>query len=245
MHDLAGTSYGSTDPLGFPVLQHIESGTIFGESALDPAELYRIILFSGTTIGRTDVRQASPSLSGSSTGNTTLTAQLVRVCCIRGSSYGKTNLVLSLPMPIVGGTTLSGYLEHTEVLPACTPCDLKAFRYGQFLQRGDLTISIVGPCGVCINPYRVSYTLYQIFDNSCFIPVDPMVREPVKGGDIGEYYAVGYAGEGGQPGKWAIRWEYQIFFDGAVNTKVEFFLVQDAISAGIPDPDRICQKGWF
>lgn len=245
MHDLAGTSTGSSDILGFPTLQHLESGTIFGNTTAGPATLFRSLISSGTIIGRTDVRQAGPPSSGVSTGGSVLTGSLVRTLSLRGSIYGGTRLSLSMPMPIVGSTTIAGYLEHTEVLPACTSCDLKTFRYGQTLQRGDLALSVVGPCGVCINPYRVTYTLYQIFDNNCFIPVDPIVREPVKGGDMGEYYVVGYAGDGGQPGKWAIRWEYQIFFEGSVNTKIEMFFVQDAIAAGIPDPTRVCQKGWF
>jgi hypothetical protein len=43
--------------------------------------------------------------------------------------------------------------------------------------------------------------------------INPYHRVPIQA-DVGEYYATGYAGEGGQPGQWYVEWVLQEYFDG-------------------------------
>jgi len=64
--------------------------------------------------------------------------------------------------------------------------------------------------------------------------------------DVGLYYAVGTAGENGQPGDWVIQWACQQFFNGPVTTTEYQFQVVDVISSPIPrDPTcRTVKYGW-
>lgn len=86
------------------------------------------------------------------------------------------------------------------------------FKCGHLFQRGDLPIYVTDGFGSPFSPYSIKYTLFYSYCNR-LIAVFPCNRIPVQG-DIGEYYATGYAGEGGQPGQWYIEWVLQEYFDG-------------------------------
>jgi hypothetical protein len=83
----------------------------------------------------------------------------------------------------------------------------KVFRWLQLLQRGDLSIFFCDGGGN-FSPIAVVYSLYFVRPNGSRQPVGPQHKTPVSG-DVGEFYAVGRAGESGQPGNWVIEWKYQ------------------------------------
>lgn len=194
---------------------------------------------SGYSFGSSYVHLRKIELSGTSTGASTVTASPIRTRNSRGVSLGKETVLLSYPMPIICGSFLYGDLEVTK--PASCPT-ASLFRMGQLLQRGDISTLVMGCCGLAIDPYSISYTLYQISPGpDGWIPVDPILRYPVRGADIGEYYIVGHAGEGGQPGRWGIEWKWQVFFEGPINTMYAEFNVLP----GDTDTDACNRTGWF
>jgi len=83
------------------------------------------------------------------------------------------------------------------------------FKCGHLFQRGDLPIYIVDGSDSPFSPYSIKYTL--VYHQN--LKVYPCYRVPVQA-DVGEYYATGYAGEGGQPGQWYIEWTIQEYFQG-------------------------------
>lgn len=95
------------------------------------------------------------------------------------------------------------------------------FKCGHLFQRGDLPIYIVDGAGSPFSPYSIKYTLLyhpkprEHHGPHCshLIKVFPCHRMPVQA-DIGEYYATGYAGEGGQSGQWYVEWVFQEYFEG-------------------------------
>lgn len=89
------------------------------------------------------------------------------------------------------------------------------FKCGYLFQRGDLPIYIVDRVNSPFSPYSVKYTLIYQTSSQELLKVFPCNRMPVQA-DIGEYYATGYAGEGGQPGQWYIEWTLQEYFQGPI-----------------------------
>lgn len=94
------------------------------------------------------------------------------------------------------------------------------FKCGHLFQRGDLPIYIVDRNGFPFSPYHINYTLlyhhwskYHEPHYQDFLKVYPCHRVPVQA-NVGEYYATGYAGEGGQPGQWYVEWVLQEYFQG-------------------------------
>ena len=98
--------------------------------------------------------------------------------------------------------------------------------------------------GTYISPYQVTYALYQVVPGNQLVLIGPVARTPASG-TVGEYYATGVVGAGGQPGRWVVKWRYQVSYGGPTYEEAMEFDVQDAVMAGVPDPTRICKIGWF
>lgn len=120
----------------------------------------------------------------------------------------------------------------------------KTFRWMQLFQRGDLSIFFCDGDGT-VAPIQVVYSLYFVRLDGTRRPVGPSNRTPVSG-DFGEYYAVGSAGAGGQPGNWVIEWKYQRSIFHPVEVVEMSFMVLDAVLAQDPYDitDRKVKFGW-
>lgn len=120
----------------------------------------------------------------------------------------------------------------------------KTFRWMQLFQRGDLSIFFCDGDGT-VAPIQVVYSLYFVRLGGTRRPVGPPNREPVSG-DFGEFYAVGSAGAGGQPGNWVIEWKYQRSIFHPVEVVEMPFMVLDAVLAQDPYDitDRKVKFGW-
>ena len=142
-----------------------------------------------------------------------------------------------------GILTCSPVIEHTTPLRAIVS-DAKAFHYMQHLQRGDLPIHFSTATGSYV-PATVSYTLYQQRSDGTRKRVGPAKRIPVAG-SFGEFYAVGRAGESGQPGQWIIKWEYQQNYSFPVEEKEMAFQVVDAatLNCSLDTTVRVRKYGW-
>lgn len=120
----------------------------------------------------------------------------------------------------------------------------KVFRWQQLLQRGDLSV-FLGDGDGSVTPFQIFYNLYFVRLDGSRKLVGPQRRTPVFG-EFGEYYAVGRAGEGGQPGSWVIEWTYQRSTVHSVEKVTMPFTVLDAVLAQDPydATDRKVKFGW-
>jgi hypothetical protein len=101
---------------------------------------------------------------------------------------------------------------------------VREFRWQQVFVPGDLDIQIRDLNGNTIDPSAIGYTLYQREPGGSLRQVGQQGKRPVKA-DVGRYYVVGSAGEGGQPGEWVIVWSYQLTPQTAVITRERTFRV--------------------
>jgi len=168
----------------------------------------------------------------------------ITVVDLAGNSASMT-YELFLPGNIYGYGILTAHpvIEHTTALRAIV-AEPKAFQYMQRLQRGDLPVYFSTPTGAYV-PATVSYTLYQQRPDGTRKRVGPAKRIPVAG-SFGEFYALGRAGESGQPGQWVIRWEYQQNYSFPVEEKEMTFQVVDAATLNCPTDTtvRVRKYGW-
>jgi hypothetical protein len=242
--DVSGESLGTALLEGDPVRSLLMPGAVVGQAAGN-GTIVRTCITSGFIFGHGILTLWHDDLSGYVHGIGALSGIMVRCVGLHGFVIGSSRLVWSYPMPLRGFTTLAAYVEVFRVpLPICLRPPVRSYRWGQDLQRGDLAIWLRQVGGFAISPYRVTYTLYMVMSGGQLRLVGPPQREPARG-DVGEFYATGVAGAGGQPGRWVIKWYYQIFFNGPIYEESMEFDVLDAFMAGVPDPGRVCKRGWF
>lgn len=227
----------------------ILGGNSTGSTALSPASLQLTMIFSGQYVGSTTLSDDSiEDLSGNSTGSTALSPTNAQLTLnLSGTMVGSTSLAYSEPLPMVGVTTLSAYLEVTSgpPQPFCICPTGKEFRWGHVFTRFDLPLYLKDlTCTLRESPFEVKYAMYHLVDES-YVQAGPPCRIPVTQG-VGEFYATGTAGEFGQPGDWQIVWSVRVSFNSPVLTKTYSFRVVDAISSpitGDPTP-RHTKYGW-
>lgn len=189
-------------------------------------------------------------MAGSAQGTTTLTGECnpLGAGLAQGTATvtGAGGVLVFAAGQALGASFVQGQAEVYRIFPAVNAIvsPPKTFRYMQPFQRGDLPIFIATYQGP-VSPYRVTYTLFFIRPDSSTVQVGPSGRVPAQGVD-GEYYATGRAGEGSQPGRWLIRWEFQQFFHSPVQVKEMCFLVQDAVLSQDPldTTVRVMKYGW-
>jgi hypothetical protein len=157
----------------------------------------------------------------------------------------------SIPLPLNGFGTLSGFAELVQVpRPFCPPRHDKVFRFGYILTRGDLELRVCDAAGNTFAPVVVLYAFYQIVAGGQRMLVGPPNRRPAtdtSGGKVGRYYATGTAGELGQPGEYVIVWRYQRSWWTPTMTFEEHFKVVDEVTSGDPGAlnGRCCKYGWL
>jgi hypothetical protein len=117
-----------------------------------------------------------------------------------------------------------------------------AFTYLQPLSRGDLALYLSDEAGP-VAPTSVSYTLFFVRPDFSLLEVGASRRVPVSGA-VGEYYVTGRAGELGQPGRWLVRWEYQLSPHAPAQVKDKCFYVQDAVQSPLDTTVRSVKYGW-
>ena len=185
--------------------------------------------------------------AGTAAGQTTMTGAGFRTLIVRGYIRGTSQFLWSgVPLPIYGQSTMFGEPVVDHHLPAvqATVAPPKGFRYLQLLQRGDQPIYLCSKSGP-VSPVWLGFTMYQVLRCGARKRIGPFRRTPVKG-LVGEFYAVGRAGESGQPGNWVIVWEWRQNFNGALQSKEMEFQVLDAVAAADPKDLTVrCRKyGW-
>jgi hypothetical protein len=120
----------------------------------------------------------------------------------------------------------------------------KTFRYMQWYQRDDLSILLCDDNGP-VDPVWVRFTLYLVMPSGVRRQIGVAQRTPVHGG-VGEFYASGKAGDGGQPGDWVIVWEFRLESQSVNQTTEMEFQVLDAVAANDPLDETVrCRRyGW-
>lgn len=224
------------------VIFHLDE-SVSGSSAMSGAG-GTIYLGSGTFLGSSTlewdyVQDGASTMVG--TSNMTGTGYVIK----NGGALilGTSSMVQSTLLPIWGTSFASMNPLVVTPLRSIT-MGPKTFRWMQLLQRGDLSIFFCDGDGT-VAPIQVVYSLYFVRLDGTRRPVGPPNRVPVSG-DFGEYYAVGSAGAGGQPGNWVIEWKYQRSIFHSVEVVEMSFMVLDAVLAQDPYDvtDRKVKFGW-
>jgi hypothetical protein len=226
---LQGVS-GSGDVLSAPGNVWYVSGYTFGQGDLnDPLRIDA----SGTTAGTGGVSLVGPAIiwaftSGDVDG--------------QGSFFDA-----GVPLPLEGTSSLAGYAEVLHLPPIC-PCPPPPYielRWGQFISKDELPFYLRTNSGDRYAPFAINFTFFQVLPGGIKQRVGPADRSPIMS-DVGDFYAVGIAGEGGQPGEWVVRWEWQRYQNGPVYKQEYPFVVLDAVLAYDPNDltPRKCKYGW-
>lgn len=243
----AGTVSGTSTASGASTSSYRVGCSVSGGSAAAAAG-GTLVLASGTALGVGTLEwDYFVNGAGQSNGVATVTGAGFRTLIVRGRVVGVGRLLWTgAPLPIYGHARVVGNPVVDHHLPAVRAivAPPRGFRYLQLLQRGDLPIYICNNAGP-VSPVWVGFTMYQVLPCGARKRVGPFHRTPVKG-LVGEFYAVGRAGESGQPGNWVIEWEWRQNFGGAIQRKEMEFQVLDAVAAADPrDVTVRCRKfGW-
>jgi hypothetical protein len=226
-------------------------GALAGSGDLTPASPTKTLLVGGHARGRGDLLDPyTIDRGGVVTGSGDLTATYVVRKDFHESLLGVGRVVLSLPDPLRGSGRTAAYVEVARNLIA-RPCSRTKHgsievRWGQMLTRGDLPLYLdEGPMRP-FAPYLLSYTLYLIREGGYAQQVGASGRTPVMA-RVGEFYATGEAGVGGQPGLWRITWKWQRSAGMPFETYSYNFRVTDAATLNDPnDTTPRCRKyGWL
>lgn len=212
------------------------------------ASWQRVILFSGFPQGIGSLLDERLLMAGgTAAGAGTLTGTLLHIIGIGGSSVGRGTFRISVPEQIFGVGVLSAFMDVVHVPPICPPCACPPtqFRWLQTFQKGDLTIRLTDVRGNPVGPIFLAYTMFQVLPTGVLHQVGPTDRKPATA-SVGCYYVTGTAGEGGQPGCWAIRWRYQQRYGDPVVEQYQQFQILDAALARDPldTTPRACKYGW-
>lgn len=243
----AGTASGASTVTGDATSEYHVSTSLVGDSSVTSGAGV-LWLGSGTVEGSSTLEwDYFTNGAGTVAGTSTVSGSGFRTLIARGYIFGTGRFVWAgAPLPIYGRSVVTGHPVVDTHLPAvqAVVAPPKSFRYLQLLQRGDLPIYLCSKTGP-VSPFWVGFTMYQVLPCGARKRVGPFQRTPVKG-LVGEFYAVGRAGESGQPGNWVIVWEWRQNFNGAVQSKEMAFRVLDAVAAADPRDSTVrCRKyGW-
>lgn len=245
--DGSGLIIGIASPSGTAAMSYYASGLISG-SATATAASGVLRLASGLIEGEGTLSwDYLIDGEGVAAGQAVMTGTSFRTINGRGRIVGVGRFLWAgAPLPIFGTAIVVGNPvvdRHIQAVRAIV-APPRGFRYLQLLQRGDLPIYLCNNTGP-VSPVWVGFTMYQILPCGARKRIGPFQRTPVKG-VVGEFYAVGRAGESGQPGNWVIVWEWKQHFNGAVQSKEMEFQVLDAVAAADPRDSTVrCRKyGW-
>lgn len=183
---------------------------------------------------------------GVALGSSFASLDAVRVRTAKGVTLGTSFLKHVALLPILG---LSYMSMHAEVLRSplkAITMGPKTFRWMQLLQRGDLAIFLCNLGGGIVIPTVIVYSLINVRSDGTRKYIGPRHRSPVNGEQAGEFYAVGLAGQGGQPGPWVIEWKIQRSSSDPLQVVEMDFCVLDGVLAQDPRDitDRKVKFGW-
>jgi hypothetical protein len=167
------------------------------------------LLLGGQVVGVGSLYDGGPDLAGAlmGVGEATLSGP-IGVVNLLGLGAGSGDVQESVPLPVWGLGSLTGFLEiETVPPPICCCCCVgpTTFSWGQAID-GRLTLCVTNAIGQPYAPEHVSYALYFVRGQARFL-VGSASRVPVPDG-VGCYHATGFLGDCGQPGSWVIVWTY-------------------------------------
>ncbi len=162
---------------------------------------------------------------------------------------------LSVPLYYLSGVAvgIGNIVAFAQILtvppPICQPSEpnrvIAPFRWNQTFGRGDLEICLKDRTGNQRGPVFIGYTMYIVTPTGIMHQVGPLNRKPAQS-DVGKFYVTGTAGENGQPGCWAVKWQYQMTYSVPVQESIVQFRVLDAV-LDCDRPDHVrrhCKYGW-
>lgn len=221
---LGGTTSGTSIATGDALLTILLGGSTSGFGTLsghfpDP------LVGTSTFVGEMLIEQAPPPVCGCKVPTPVTTFQ----CACGGSITVPTTNVICTCSGFTGG---DGFGFGGP------------FQWNQFFQPTDLQFFVRDSFGP-VDPNSVRFTLFW-YRNGVPFQAGPANRVPGHGPGLGQFYVTGRAGEGGQPGQWLVRWQYQRFFFSEINQKEFRFVVQDAVAAADPRDitQRVLKYGW-
>jgi hypothetical protein len=230
-----------------PGLDLILSGSFVGSAAVS-ADAEKILDSSGYLVGSgVLLDETLLDAGGAISGGSSISADAQVILGASGYLSGQGAFAFSVPDPIVGVGILTAHMEVIHVSPPICqqPVVTTAFRWGHVFTRGDLMFKVVDGRGNPFGPVCITYTLYQMQPGCVLKQIGPSGRKPATAG-VGCYYVTGTAGECGQPGLWAVRWQHQRIYGDPVVESDCYFQVQDSVSCPIPGDtlERYCKFGW-
>lgn len=122
---------------------------------------------------------------------------------------------------------------------------LREFRWLHRFGRGDLEIFLRTNTGNPVSPVWIGYTIMMVTCTGIMQQIGPTDRRPAVE-NVGKFYVTGTAGEGGQPGCWAVLWRYQRSYQEPIVEVIEQFTVLDHVLDRDPRDVtlRNCKYGW-
>lgn len=245
LYDGSGTALGtSAASLLGSVISHLGvefpgTSTMVGSGGTNYLSTLQV---QGSSLLLWDTQEASGTASGTSTAS----LSAVRVRNARGVARGTSSLTYSTLLPIRGQSFMAAHFEVQRPQLKGITLGPKTFRWLQLWQRGDLSIFLCNPSGGIIVPELIVYSLIYIRPDGSRKYIQPLHRVPVRGAQPGEFYVVGLAGQGGQPGSWAIEWKVQRSSSEPLQTIEMLFCVLDGVLARDPNDltDRKVKFGW-
>lgn len=209
-----------------------------------------VILCSATARGYGRLTIGQILASGTVVGTGTLIDPAILIIWQSGTAVGHGQLLWNGPSVIRGTGTLLAYMEVAQAprsihhRPCNVPCNPR-FRWGQELSLGDLTLHLKDLDDTPFIPYLVNYTLYYVHRGGWAQQIGATGRTPVLSSHFG-FYATGFAGEGGQPGTWRIKWQWQRAVGVPLEEFSYDFCVKDAVLAHEhrDTTPRVRKFGW-
>ena len=237
---LSGSLDGTSSATGSPRITLPFTGMLDGTSSITGAFSLKL-LFGGQLRGVGEFGLSFPPFGGTldGAGDATLGTP-VGVVNVRGRADGRSALQESVPMPVRGVGSLTGFMVIETAAPpvcCCTCSGPTTFGWGQSLGE-KLTLCITTPSGQPYAPARVSYALYFVKGEARFL-VGSAARTPSPD-KLGCYHATGFLGDSGQPGSWLIVWTY---CDNGVPVNVEQPFEVTA-GPGLTNPCGCGSHGW-
>lgn len=204
------------------------------------------ILLSGTASGGSSVSAGHVyELDDVATGASQFSGAMVLVKAAFGYAAGRSSLGVWAPEKLEGFGRLMGTLQVVRLPRPLVQDSPKCFRWGYQFGPGDLEFLVTGHAGTPLGASCVGFTIYQI-QRGCFPrQIGPKDRKPgVR--SLGVYYAIGTAGECGQPGLWMIRWCYRKGFGEAPLYGDCYFWVLDTVLCPVAGDTlpRVLKWGW-
>ena len=241
----SGTFGGLGDVSGSLTFQGILGSTFGGIGDVPSLEAIVTLLVGGQTNGVGEVTlDTDHALAGVLDGLGELLDNVLHIRGLEGVFSGNGTLLDSTPLVFYGVGDLVAYVETQQwPPPVCPPSVGPSFLWRSEFGRCGLTLRLCDEWGVPYSPTTVLYALYQVMPGGYRLLRGSFNHRPVQDG-VGSYYAIGIAGECGQPGSWVIMWRWQIDAFSVVETREMAFQVLDGANNPCDTTTRVRKFGW-